>query len=81
MCAVSWVAKPISRIEVLKYAKESSITMTSAVRASSATAPHLPDAGRQRLCRSGQTQDLPASDAIPLRVMWPSTPAGRQHLA
>ena len=30
MCAVSWVAEPISRIEVLKYAKESSITMTSA---------------------------------------------------
>ena len=29
----------------------------------------------------GQTRDLPASDAILLRVMWPSTPAGRQHLA
>src|SRR5262249_11936188 len=29
----------------------------------------------------GQTRDLPASDAIPLHVMWPSTPAGRQHLA
>src|SRR5215510_8059753 len=29
----------------------------------------------------GQTWDLPASDAIHLRVMWPSTPAGRQHLA
>src|SRR5215469_14861029 len=54
---------------------------TSRVRASSATAPHLPDAGRPRLCRSGQTRDLPASDAILLHVMWPSTPAGRQHLA
>src|SRR5437764_68178 len=29
----------------------------------------------------GQTRDLPGSDAIPLHVMWPSTPAGRQHLA
>src|SRR5262245_35069980 len=29
----------------------------------------------------GQTRDLPASDAIPLHVMWPSTPAERQHLA
>src|SRR5215472_2071059 len=39
---------------------------TSRVRASSATAPHLPDAGRQRRRRSGQTRDLPASDAIPM---------------
>ena len=54
---------------------------TSRARASSATAPHLPDAGRQRQRRSGQTRDLPASDAILLHVMWPSTPAGRQHLA
>src|SRR5215831_6853052 len=44
---------------------------TSRVRASSASAPHLPDAGRQRRRRSGQTRDLPASDAIPLHVMWP----------
>src|SRR5207302_6790240 len=29
----------------------------------------------------GQTRDLPASDAFLLHVMWPSTPAGRQHLA
>ena len=29
----------------------------------------------------GQTRDLPGSDAIPLHVMWPLTPAGRQHLA
>src|ERR1700720_1289671 len=29
----------------------------------------------------GQTQDLPASNVILLRVMWPSTPAGRQCLA
>ena len=29
----------------------------------------------------GRTRDLPASDTIPLHVMWPSTPAGRQHLA
>src|SRR5215472_7040359 len=54
---------------------------TSRVRSSSATAPHLPDAGRQRQHRSGQTRDLPASDAILLHVMWPLTPAGRQHLA
>jgi len=44
---------------------------TSRVRASSATAPHLPDAGRQRQPRSGQTRDLPASDAILLHVRWP----------
>ena len=44
---------------------------TSRVRASSATAPHLPDAGRQRQRRSGQIRDLPASDAILLQVMWP----------
>src|SRR5262244_253060 len=47
---------------------------TSRVRASSATAPHLPDAGRQRrhqLDADGQTRDLPASGAIPLHVMWP----------
>src|SRR5215470_16881310 len=31
--------------------------------------------------RSGQTRDLPGSDTIPLHVMWPLTPAGRQHLA
>src|SRR6516165_3969985 len=41
---------------------------TSRVRASSATAPHLPDAGRQRRRRSGQIRDLPASDAIPLHA-------------
>ena len=29
----------------------------------------------------GQPRDLPASDAIRLHVMWPWTPAGRQHLA
>jgi len=29
----------------------------------------------------GQTRDLPGSGAIPLHVMWPLTPAGRQHLA
>jgi hypothetical protein len=56
-------------------------SQTSRVRSSSATAPHLPDAGRQRQCHSGQTRDLPASDAILLHVMWPQTPAGRQHLA
>jgi hypothetical protein len=44
---------------------------TSRARTSSATVPHLPDAGRQRQRRSGQTRDLPASDAIPLHVMWP----------
>ena len=55
---------------------------TSRARASSASAPHLPDADRPAHTTSdGQTRDLPASDAIPLHVMWPSTPAGRQHLA
>jgi hypothetical protein len=29
----------------------------------------------------GQTRGIPGSDAIRLRVMWPSTPAGRQCLA
>src|SRR5216684_7643519 len=46
-------------------------SQTSRVRSSSATAPRLPDAGRQRHHRSGQTRDLPASDAILLQVMWP----------
>ncbi len=29
----------------------------------------------------GQTRDIPGSDTILSRVMWPSTPAGRQRLA
>jgi len=37
--------------------------------------------GPGRHTASGQTRDIPASDAILLRVMWPSTPAGRQCLA
>jgi hypothetical protein len=37
--------------------------------------------GPGRHMAGGQTRDLPASDAILLRVMWPSTPAGRQCLA
>ena len=46
----------------------------------SATAPRLPDADRpSHSIPDGRTRDLPASDAIPLHVMWPSTPAGRQH--
>jgi len=45
-------------------------------------APHLPDADRpSHATFDGQTWDLPASDAIRLHVMWPLTPAGRQHLA
>src|SRR6476661_5407328 len=45
-------------------------------------APRLPDADRPAHATSdGQTRDLPGSDAIPLHVMWPLTPAGRQHLA
>jgi hypothetical protein len=27
------------------------------------------------------SDDVPGSDAIPLHVKWPLTPAGRQHLA
>ena len=53
---------------------------TSRARASSATAPRLPDAD-QNIFVAGQTRDIPGSDAIRLRVMWPSTPAGRQCLA
>src|SRR6266576_1600999 len=30
------------------------------------------------LSTDGQTWDIPSSDAILLRVMWPLTPAGRQ---
>src|SRR6266540_1842715 len=47
-------------------------------------APRLPDADHRTHTASdddGRTRDLPASVAIPLHVMWPSTPAGRQHLA
>src|SRR5215467_1272656 len=47
---------------------------TSRARASSATAPHLPDADRRTHAASndgGQTRDLPGSDALPLHVMWP----------
>jgi hypothetical protein len=46
---------------------------TSRARASSATAPRLPDADRPlSLDTDGQSRDIPASDAILLRVMWPS---------
>ena len=47
---------------------------TSRVRASSASAPRLPDADRRTHTArddGGQTRDLPGSDAIPLHVMWP----------
>ena len=45
---------------------------TSRARTSSATAPHLPDADRPAHTTSdGRTRDPPASDAIPLHVMWP----------
>jgi hypothetical protein len=57
---------------------------TSRVRASSAMAPRLPDANhrtRYPLDADGRARDLPASDAILLHMMWPSTPAGRQRLA
>jgi len=37
--------------------------------------------GPDRHSACGQTRDLPGSNAILLRVMWPSTPAGRQCLA
>src|SRR6516164_3319166 len=53
---------------------------TSHARASSATAPRLPDAD-QNIFVTGQTRDIPGSDAILLRVMWSSTRAGRQCLA
>jgi hypothetical protein len=53
---------------------------TSHARASSATAPRLPNAD-QNIFVAGQTRDIPGSDAIRSRVMWPSTPAGRQCLA
>src|ERR1700738_2282212 len=48
---------------------------TSRARASSATAPRLPDADRRTrrtsLDNDGQTRVLPGSDTIPLHVMWP----------
>src|SRR5882757_6078557 len=50
---------------------------TSHTRASSATAPRLPDADRHLHQGDGQTWDLPVSDTILLRVMCSSTPAGR----
>jgi hypothetical protein len=46
----------------------------SHLRASSATAPCLPDAGADAN-NDGQTRDLPGSNAIHLRVMCSSTPA------
>jgi hypothetical protein len=49
------------------------------------TATHPPDAERLTLrtphATGGGTRDLPGSDTILLHVMWPSTPAGCQHLA
>jgi hypothetical protein len=56
---------------------------TSRARASSATAPRLPDADRRTLTQApnGRARDIPGSDTILVRVMWPSTPAGRQCLA
>src|SRR3974390_374434 len=44
----------------------------------SSTSPCGPSLARDA---DGQSRDLPASDAIRLHVMWPLTPAGRQHLA
>jgi len=63
------------------YRSPGALRLSPSYYTSSATAPHLPDAGRQRRRRAGQTRDLPGSEAIPLHVMWPLTPAGRQHLA
>src|SRR6476469_4369860 len=54
--------------------------LTSRVRASSATAPRLPDADHGSTA-ARQTRDRPGSDAILSCVMWPSTPVVRQHLA
>ena len=57
---------------------------TSRARSSSATAPSLPDADHRTqhpLDADGQSRDLPGSGATLLHVMWPLTPAGRQHLA
>jgi hypothetical protein len=54
------------------------------IRLAERTRSHLPDADRRTrhpLDDGGQTRDLPGSDAILLHVMWPLTPAGRQHLA
>jgi len=48
-------------------------------RTTSRASPSRCGAGRHVAC--GQTRDIPGSDAIHLRVMWPSTPAGRQCLA
>src|SRR5260370_24010051 len=51
-------------------------SLTSRARASSATAPRLPDADRRTLRTphdlDGQTRDPPGSDTMLLHVMWPS---------
>jgi hypothetical protein len=54
-------------------------SLTSNVRASSATAPRLPDAGQDGLPLLAGPWDLPGSDAIPSCVVGSS--AGRQRLA
>ena len=55
--------------------------LTSRVRASPATAPHLPGAGRATYPSSGQTRDLPGSGVFPSCVMGSSTTAERRRLA
>src|SRR5208282_89795 len=53
--------------------------LTSRVRASSATAPRLPDAGRTTRGPPGRTRDLPGSDLLLLYVMgsWTTTECRR----
>ncbi len=55
--------------------------LTSHARASSASAPRLPDAGRTDERPPGQTRDLPGSGGFPLCVMRSSTTTERRHLA
>ena len=54
---------------------------TSRVRASSASAPHLPDADLGGNVPNGRTRDLPGSDVFLSCVMCSSTTAERQSLA
>src|SRR5208282_5828801 len=55
--------------------------LTSRVRASSATAPRLPDAGRTTRGPPGQTRDLSGSDLFLLCVMGSWTTTERRRLA
>jgi len=70
------IVRPCSRTSTVLR-----ICPTSRSRASPASAPRLPDAGRSSKPLAGQPRDLPGFDAFPCSVMCSSTPAERQTLA